>query len=361
MPRHVSLSGAPQNSAQPSLFFVIPRGPGWSDHPIQPDIGTAIMQLVFNIDLIQPSDDRPAPSSLIPSNYNIFVVSPFSWPFLAALIITEFSKGFANKLGEETASLLLNKLGIIKDQNGDIKEILEALSLKITRDLRSIILTNEIRREHANLSAGLQLFEEYLLSPNTRQSDLGSLDARAGEIFHQLRSLGVAALPATASCCGLRMAVKMERFRITGSSSEAGIAKKAIAESIDSLKALVSELETAYQQRVIGPTESDRFIPCRKYPSPDDPARFDYIKVKALEFSVDGVWQERLLGGCFGPIPSARQETEDVIKAARDSISNEFFREYLTPLSILENEARNLTLILDEQVNITRADSPHNK
>src|SRR5262245_46600529 len=144
---------------------------------------------------------------------HILVVDPATWTFLVTLFVGEFAKGLGEGLGESIGNGILKAMGLLKDDYSDLKEYLDALAEKIINAVLSIIIANELRREHANLDSALEGFGLYLMSPKNRREDLASSDTEARRIFRQLNSLGLAALPGLATAGGLRMAIAAERYR----------------------------------------------------------------------------------------------------------------------------------------------------
>jgi len=315
------------------------------------------MQLIYEYEKADQSASL-FKATRLSNDTRILVVEPISWAYLAGLFLTEFTKTLAHNLGEGFATAILQALGLIKGDSGNIEAYLEEMAQRMVREIRTIIYEDAVRSEHAKLAAAYQLFEEYLVSPGTRYSDIPALDAKVGEIYHQLRSLGVTALPAISGVCSLRMALKVERFRHTKDKNEGLVAKAAIEDSIKALKDSLSNLNQIYSQRVTGPFESTSTLQCRRFRSPEHPeGGHDVRLVKTLEYSIDGVWKETFLEGCHGLFDHAQADVAVLLANTRLSIETEFKRLYSDPGQIIELEGNNLIDELDNQMKLLQGET----
>lgn len=297
------------------------------------------MHLLFTVTPDANAAGRQQTSVLSLGGPRLLVFDPATWAFLGALFLTSFTKGLGEGLGQGVATSILEALGLIKRDSGDFQKYLDSLAEKIVRDVRTIVLDNEVRRAHASLKNGFDNFEGYLRSPETRVSDLPTLDVYVGDSYQQLATLGASALPGFLGAASLLIAVRLERFRTSQSAGEADNAKSTIETALSDLDKKLTELRSAYDQRVAGPYEMRESHRCRRPRTPDDPGGVDEVLLRAIACTVDGQEFSALLEDCRGNRLANHHLVEERCRNARNGLDADFRTNYTEPVDALKAEA----------------------
>lgn len=302
---------------------------------------------------------------------SILVVDPLTWTYVATIFISNFANGLGTALGEGIANALFGAKG----DSTDLKKYFDAMAEKIIHAIRDEIHRNAVRQEHANLAAAYEMFESYLRSPASRVGDLGSIESDAVRAYHQLKSLGPAALPGLLSAASLRVVVASERSRIASSNAEAASELHNAITVIERMQAdiqdKVNDAEGISKSRVIGPAPIKISIKCVLPPDPPggptvkpmsqaagltdaDPSSFvEYHTVDGIEFSIDGRKERVPLQNCAGRRTISAADAGRPANIARERIQAEFSQKVAAPWEALSDQASLLVAKARESLKAT--------
>lgn len=313
------------------------------------------MHYLFKIDDKGLSTQVELPALNVSSSggYRILVVDPLTWSFIATLFVTEFTKSFAQELGKGVASALLRGLGLVQDDTKTFRAYLEQLALRIAREIRDALNEDALREQHGNLDAAFKDFQEFLNSPSTRLNDLSRIDGRVGEIYAQLKTLGLRALPALVAAASLRIGAKAARFHLQRTKGEAENLQLAMTEIMETLDAKVNEMGRVFEKRVAGPYEiREVAIRCRQAPGHDGPGpgEFEERYVPGVGCLIDGRTTERPVRDCDSRNTNARAVVDELCDTARRTFKQDFQRLYQDPLTALKADVERLSAEVAKRV-----------